>query len=450
MKNDSTEQIGEFFELLLDQINISIAVISRPVVQQQILVFLGILLASWVVFKGIQILWNRRHPFNDELKIESLLKNNHWLAAIYHLLTPALALIFLYISLAWFAYQGFPNSLLHELTKLIWLWAFYRILITLLYTRFGEALRPYRNWIMTPIFLFLVAYQFLSILPGSIVLVDATIFFGEISVTVRNLLVALIILYLFSVAAWVVEQAMVHTLPGLLHADPSVIGSIAILARYTLLAIGLLFSLGMLGLDFTSLAIVAGGLSVGIGIGLQEYVSNFVSGLVILFEQTVRPGDVVEVDGLISQVEKISLRATTVRTRANEEFIIPNSNFTSQHVKNLTKSERRVRIRIPFGVSYKSDPEMIRQLVTETSLQHPLVLAEPPPLLFFLGFGESSIEFELLVSVDHPELMLRVKSDLYYMVWEVFAKHKIEIPYPQRDLHMGDGWEKLAKQGTKI
>ena len=105
-------------------------------------------------------------------------------------------------------------------------------MITLLYTRFGEALRPYRNWVMTPIFLFLVAYQFLSILPGSIVLVDATIFFGEISVTVRNLLVALIILYLFSVAAWVVEQAMVHTLPGLLHADPSVIGSVAILAVY--------------------------------------------------------------------------------------------------------------------------------------------------------------------------------------------------------------------------
>ena len=205
----------------------------------------------------------------------------------------------------------------------------------------------------------------------------------------------------------------------------------------------------MLGLDFTSLAIVAGGLSVGIGIGLQEYVSNFVSGLVILFEQTVRPGDVVEVDGLISQVEKISLRATTVRTRANEEFIIPNSNFTSQQVKNLTKSERRVRIRIPFGVSYKSDPEMIRQLVTETSLQHPLVLAEPPPLLYFLGFGKSSIEFELLVSVDHPELMLRVKSDIYYMVWEVFAKHKIEIPYPQRDLHLGDGWEKLANKEPK-
>lgn len=446
MNNNNPEQIELFFEILLDQINIVITVLSRPVVQQQILAFISILFISWIVFRGMRSLWKRRHPFNDKLQIESLLKDNHWLTALYHLLTPTLALIFLYITIAWFARQGLPNSLLRQLIRFIWLWIFYRFLIVLFYARFGEALRPYRNWILTPIFLFLVAYQTLSILPGSIVLVDATILLGEISVTVRNLLFALIILYVFSVTAWLVEQAMDHTLPGLLNADPGVIESVAILARYSLLGIGILLTLVMLGLDFTSLAIVAGGLSVGIGIGLQEYVANFVSGLVILFEQPIRPGDVVEIGGQISQVEKISLRATTVRTRANEEFIIPNSNFTTQQVKNLTKSERRVRVRIPFGVSYKADPEKIRQLTTEASLQHPLVLADPPPLLFFLGYGESSIDFELLVSIEHPELTIRTKSDLYYILWEVFAKHNIEIPYPQRDLNLGDGWNKFITQ----
>lgn len=446
MINDNNEQIELFFELLHDQINIVIAVLSRPVVQRQIIAFMSILLISWIVFRSIRSLWKRRHPFNDKLQIESLLKVNPRLTTIYHLLTPTLALIFLHITISWFARQGFPNRLLQELTKLIWLWVFYRFLIALLYARFGEAQRPYRNWIMNPIFLFLGAYQILSILPGSIVLVDATIFLGEISVTVRNLLVALAILYVFSVTAWLVEQAMDNTLPGLLNADPGVIESVGILARYSLLGIGILLTLMMLGLDFTSLAIVAGGLSVGIGIGLQEYVANFVSGLVILFEQPIRPGDVVEIGGQISQVEKISLRATTVRTRANEEFIIPNSNFTTQQVKNLTKSERRVRVRIPFGVSYKADPEKIRQLTTEASLQHPLVLADPPPLLFFLGYGESSIDFELLVSIEHPELTIRTKSDLYYILWEVFAKHNIEIPYPQRDLNLGDGWNKFIAQ----
>jgi potassium efflux system protein len=229
----------------------------------------------------------------------------------------------------------------------------------------------------------------------------------------------------------------------LLKAESGVIQSVAILMRYTLLGFGILLSLGLLGLNFTSLAIVAGGLSVGIGIGLQDYVANFVSGLVILFEQTIRLGDVVEVDGMVSKVEKISLRATIVRTPASEEYIIPNINFTQQQVKNLTKSERRVRIRIPFGVSSESDPELVRQLTTEAGLQHPLVLADPSPQLFFLGFGESSLDFELLVSIGLPELMGRIKSDLYYTLWEVFTQNKIEIPNPQRDVNLGDGWEKF-------
>jgi potassium-dependent mechanosensitive channel len=444
MNTGNNEQTEIFFELFLDQINIILAVISRPVVQQQIFAFMAILVISWLAFKGIMILWNRNHSSDDKLQIESLLEGNYWLTALYLLITQILALIFLYIAIAWFTNQGLPHSLLQKLTVLIWLWTLYRFLITLLYARFGESMRPYRNWIMTPIFLFLATYQILSILPGSIVLVDAIIFFGETSVTVRNLLVALIILYIFGVAAWVVEQIMDNTLPGLLNADPGVVQSIAILARYALLGFGILFSLGMLGLDFTSLAIIAGGLSVGIGIGLQEYVANFVSGLVILFEQTVRPGDVVEVDGLISQVEKISLRATTVRTSANEEIIIPNSNFTTQTVKNLTKSERRVRIRIPFEVSIESDPELIGQLTTEASLEHPLVLPDPPPLLFFRGFGNSGLDFELSISISHPELMGRVKSDLYYKLWEVFTEHKIEIPNPQRDINLGNGWEKFT------
>ena len=147
---------------------------------------------------------------------------------------------------------------------------------------------------------------------------------------------------------------------------------------------------------------------------------------------------------MVSQVEKISLRATTVRTRANVEFIIPNTNFTQQQVKNLTKSDRLVRIQIPFGVSSESDPEFVRQLTTEAGLQHPLVLADPPPLLFFHGFGETGLDFELLVSIGHPELMGRVKSDLYYTLWEVFSKNNIEIPNPQRDVNLGDGWEKFA------
>ena len=172
--------------------------------------------------------------------------------------------------------------------------------------------------------------------------------------------------------------------------------------------------------------------------------ANFVSGLVLLFEQSLRPGDVIELDGRISEVEKISLRATTVRTLTNEELIVPNNNFTTNQVKNFTKSERLVQVKVPLGVSYKSDPELVRQLAIETSLLHPQVLADPPPILLFHGYGDSSLDFNLLVSTNQPELTLKIRSDLYYMLWEKLAENKIEIPFPQRDLNLGNGWEKLA------
>jgi potassium-dependent mechanosensitive channel len=281
-------------------------------------------------------------------------------------------------------------------------------------------------------------------LPGSIALTEVSVNLGIASVDLQRLVVALVILYIFIVAAWLIEQLMMRELPDRLSAEPGVIESFATLARYALLAFGLLAFLGLLGVDFTSLAIVAGGLSVGIGIGMQDIVANFVSGLVLLFEQSLKPGDMVELDGRISKVEKISLRATTVRTFTNEELIIPNASFTTNQVKNLTKSDRLIRLALPFGVSYKSDPEIVRQLAVETSKRHPLVLADPPPKLMFRGYGESSIDFELMVGIDQPELTMVIKSDLYYMLWKTLAENDITIPFPQRDLNLGDGWEKFA------
>jgi small-conductance mechanosensitive channel len=444
MNDDNHEHVGTFIELLLDQVDAVLTVISRSVVQQQIIVFFFVLAFSWLLSKSVHRWWQRHRKKIDKPTTVGSLERQPLLIALYQLLTPIFALSLLFIAIWLFGQLGYPGGLLEELINLIWLWLIYRFILTMLYTRYGETARPYQNWILTPIFIALVIFQIFSILPGSIVLVDVPIIFGAASVTGRRFLTAFIVLYIFGVVAWIVEKIMVRSLPAVLNTERGVIESVAILTRYALLALGILISLGILGIDFTSLAIIAGGLSVGIGIGLQDYVANFVSGLVILFEQTIRPGDIVEVDGMVSKVEKISLRATIVRTRANEEYIIPNINFTQQQVKNLTKSERSVRIQIPFGVSSESDPEFIRQLTTEAGLEHPLVLADPPPQLFFLGFGESSLDFELLVSISHPELMGRVISDLYYTLWEVLTKNNIEIPNPQRDVNLGDGWEKIA------
>jgi small-conductance mechanosensitive channel len=289
-----------------------------------------------------------------------------------------------------------------------------------------------------------VSLKILATLPGASALRDVTIRLGTISVSLIGLMTALIVFYLFVVTAWLVKDIMVRTLPARLHSDPGIIESVATLTRYSLLALGIIVSLGLLGLDFTSLAIIAGGLSVGIGIGLQDIVANFVSGLVLLFEQSLRPGDVIQLGDRISRVEKISLRATTVRTRTNVELTIPNTSFTTGEVKNLTKSEPRMKLIVPFGVSYSSDLEKVRQLAVDIALQHPFTMAYPPPTLIVRNLGDSSLDLDLSVSIDRPELSFSIRSDLYIAFRKAFSEHDIEIPFAQIDLNLREGWEKVA------
>jgi potassium efflux system protein len=165
----------------------------------------------------------------------------------------------------------------------------------------------------------------------------------------------------------------------------------------------------------------------------------------LLFEQSLRPGDVIEMDGAVSEVKKIGTRATIVRTLDNIEVIVPNATFTNTQVATLTKSDRRIRVRLPIGVSYDSDPQQVRQVAEDAATKHKLVLADPSPTLLFKGYGDSSLDFELVVwiEIDQPEMRLYVKSDLYYALWSALAEQNIEIPYPQRDLNLRRGWEKF-------
>lgn len=444
MDSDNQVQTESLFGILGDQIGILISLVSRPVVLLQIFAILLIIFFTWLLPALIRRWRAEKYPASQTEGDDAAQGNRLWSEAAKELLSPFLALILLRITIWLFDQQNYPNGLLEDLTNLILVWLVYRIVITILRVRYGSQARPIRNRIVTPLFLLLVAVQILATWPGGISLIRATVTIGSLSFSFASFISALIVLYIFIIAAWIIEQLMVYTLPKRLNVETGFVESMATLTRYTILAIGIIVSLGLLGIDFTSLALIAGGLSVGIGIGLQDIVSNFVSGLVLLSEQSLRPGDVIDLDGRITQVEKISLRATIVRTITNEELIIPNASFTTQQVKNLTKSERLVQVIIPFGVSYSSDPELVRKLAVETGSQHPQVLDEPPPRLLFKAYGESSLDFDLLVSIIQPEFYLKIRSDLYYRLWKAFAEHGITVPFPQRDLNLGAGWDDLV------
>jgi len=444
MENEAGNQATNVIEVFGEQLNFLLEMLARPVVQRQILVVLLILLASWLLSEGIRRLRLRRGLTGASSDGPDRDREGRWKGVLAELMAPVAALTLLYLAIWAMSRLDYPNGLLQDLTELIWLWLLYRGVQALLYAQFGEAARPYQRRIVMPIFLLLIAMRVLRTLPGATSIANIVISIGAFHITVSRLATALIVFYLFAVVAWAAKETMERTLPGRLNVEPGVVQSFSTIMRYSLVAIGIVVSLGIMGVSLTSLAIVAGGLSVGIGIGLQDIVANFISGVVLLFEQSLRPGDVIELGNRVSQVSKISLRATTVLGPGNVEVIIPNNTFTTTEVKNLTKSDRMARVTVPFGIGYDSDPEAVREMAVNMALEHPLVLSVPAPLLVFGGFGESSLNFELWVFVNQPELTTLIRSDLFYALWKVFKANDIDIPFPQRDLNLGRGWERVV------
>jgi small-conductance mechanosensitive channel len=206
---------------------------------------------------------------------------------------------------------------------------------------------------------------------------------------------------------------------------------------YFVFLAGLVVGLDSSGLNLRSLVVVGGALGVGIGFGLQNVVANFVAGLVILFEQPIKLGDIIDVGTTSGEVIRIGARGTWVRTFDNEVIIVPNSEFINNRVTNWTANDRVIRLSIPVGVAYGSDLVKVRALLEEIARNNPEVMAEPAPLAAVKGFGDSSVNFVLRVSsasaVDHS---LVFQSDLMIEIARVFAKENIEMPNPQRDIHL--------------
>lgn len=225
--------------------------------------------------------------------------------------------------------------------------------------------------------------------------------------------------------------------------DTGVTDSIGTIFRYVVIVIGFITIFQSAGFDLSTLGLLAGALGVGIGFGLQNVTNNFISGIIILFERPIKVGDRIEVGDINGDVFSISMRSTTVITNDNISVIVPNSEFINSAVINWSHNDRRVRFKFPLGVSYNEDPEKVRKLVIEVAKNHPGVLDEPAPDLWFEGYGDSSLDFKLAVwTSDFIQRPGVLKSQLYYAIFKKFGEHHIEIPFPQRDLHLKTGWEK--------
>lgn len=202
--------------------------------------------------------------------------------------------------------------------------------------------------------------------------------------------------------------------------------------------VAFLITLNILGINLTSLTVLSGALGIGLGFGLQKIASNFASGMILLLERSLKPGDLLELeDGTFGWVRKSTSRATLIETIDGKEVLVPNEEFITKQVTNWTLSNNKARITIEFGVSYECDIERARDLALEAVHEHPRYLKTPEAVCWLDKFGDSSVDFFLYFWIEDINLGMRnVKSEVLFSIWKKFKENNIEIPFPQRDLHL--------------
>jgi potassium-dependent mechanosensitive channel len=255
-------------------------------------------------------------------------------------------------------------------------------------------------------------------------------------ITIGRILFAVIVVYLALTASWLARTVVSTRIASGWGLERGVAESINALVHYAVITLGVLLALGALGVELQSFAIVIGALGVGIGFGLQNVVNNFVSGLILLFERPVRVGDTVEIAGEWGTIKKIGLRSTVVVTFSQSELIVPNGDLVSEKVTNWSLTNPVTRLAIPVGVAYGSDVQKVLRILVESARAHPSVADEPQQMALFTGFGDSSLDFELRVWVREIAARLPAKSAVLAEIDRRFREEEIEIPFPQRDLHL--------------
>ena len=216
------------------------------------------------------------------------------------------------------------------------------------------------------------------------------------------------------------------------------------LVQLIVIAFGVLVAVNLIGFNMNSVLVALGGLSIGIGFGLQNIASNFVSGVIMVFERPIKIDDRVTVGGTYGVVKAINMRSTVVTTPEDIDIIIPNSKFISETVTNLTHDNARTRIKVPVGVSYDSDEDLVKKVLLEVANSHPEIIKEMnpdlpdvvPPFVRFIRFGDSSLDFEILAWIPNVMHRLEIISDLHFMIRKKFREHGIVIAFPQRDVHV--------------
>jgi small-conductance mechanosensitive channel len=255
----------------------------------------------------------------------------------------------------------------------------------------------------------------------------------SVLLVIKAVLVVAILLWIALGLARVIDTRLQHSAA----LSPSVRVLTGNLVRIALISVALLIGLNAVGIDLTAFAVFSGAVGVGIGFGLQKIVSNFVSGIILLLERSIKPGDVIEVGSTFGSVTYLGARYASVRGRDGKEYLIPNENLITNQVVNWSYSSLLVRLDVEFGVAYSSDLHAVRDIAVTVAKGTKRVLASPTPICHLTGFGDSAVNMLLRFWIQDPaDGVTNIKGDVLLGLWDAFHEHRIEIPFPQRELHI--------------
>jgi small-conductance mechanosensitive channel len=303
----------------------------------------------------------------------------------------------------------------------------------------SPALRAWEN-VFSLLVWGVLALHLLGWLPDVIKAMDEFAFtFGESRFSVLSLIQLTTSIIIFIVLANWLSRLIESRARRSQYLNPSMRVVLTKTSKFVIYGLAILFALKAVGIDFTAFAVFSGAVGVGIGFGLQKIFSNFISGFILIFDRSIKPGDVITIGNRFGWVQELNARYVVVRDRDGVEALIPNENLITTEVTNWSYSDRSVRQRLPVSISYHDDPELAMKMMVDSALEHPRVLMTPEPVARLLRFGDNGIELELRIWIEDPENgIANVTSDINLAFWKSFKEHGITIPFPQRDIHVLD------------
>lgn len=379
---------------------------------------LGGLLSRW--FKG---------KFEDRRQADSL--SGRIVRTVERIIWLALFLILVNVARIAAESTGLSHRLLDIASSLALAWVAIRLASSLIANRFWARVAVWLAWTLAAIYvvgLWAPVMEFLDGLGMS---------FGDTYISVLQLAKGMALFVLLFQVAGTATRISSEKLTGSSQLSPSVQVLFLKVIKFGLYTVAFLLAVSSVGIDLTSLAVLSGAIGVGIGFGLQKIFSNLVSGVILLMEKSVKPGDTIEVGGVYGTVIGLNFRFAQVLTRDGKEYLIPNENLITNEVVIWTHQDPNVRLKIPVGVGYDTDLRKAMELMEDAARSVSRVLENPAPVTRLVAFGDNSVDLEIRVWIrDADQGVVNVRSEVLLNIWDVFQEHGVEIPFPQRDVHV--------------